>query len=334
MKFCYDIEEMVQRNQLIDSLRGFSMIVIIFTHATAFFPSDPITSLFWNWSNFAVAIFIFCSAYLYFQKSSDKPLHIFSFLKKRIIRLLVPYYIFLGFFFLVLFIISPEILSFKYIWQSVLVIGGVDINWLVLLFLYITILLPFLVWSQKKVPVFFWMFFSLSLGSAFFLLFYRLDVPYKFIMWLPWSLILYFTWFYLRYENKRHIIVWSCIVSCLLFGLSYGILNSIQHSTVLIHNKYPPNIVYLSYGIVVLLGLVLLSKYLFSQKLVLATINFFSRYSYSIYFLHYLVLTVFAAFIQQLHFTGVTLFLSVLTVTVLLQKFYIWAMPLRFKFLR
>lgn len=312
----------MQRNQLIDSLRGFSMIVIIFTHATAFFPSDKLVSILWNWSNFAVPIFIFCSAYLFLQKSSDKPLHIFSYLKKRFIRLLLPYYIFLVFFLIVISLLSSELFTIKYIWQSILVIGGVDINWLVLLFLYITIILPFFVWSQKKNPFLFWMFFTLSLSSSIFLLFARLDIPYKFIMWLPWSLIVYFTWFYIKYEQKKVVLLWSFLASCLLFIMSFGVVQSLHHSTVLIHNKYPPNILYLSYGVAVLLGLTFVAKYLFSQKYVLQFINFFSKYSYSIYFLHYLLLTVFVTFMAELGLNWLTLFLLVLSSTVLLQYLF------------
>lgn len=315
----------MQRNQLIDSLRGFSMIVIIFTHATAFFPNDKLASTLWNWSNFAVPIFIFCSAYLFLQKSSDQPFHLVSYIKKRFLRLLVPYYIFLPFFLVILVLISSKLITFKYLWQSVLVIGGVDINWLVLLFLYITLISPFFVWSRKKSSFVFWSFFIIALSSTVFLLFSKIAIPYKFIMWLPWSLMLYFTWFYIRFEHKKKILLGFFALSCLLFGLSYGLLTSIHQSTILIHNKYPPNLLYISYGLAVLLGFTFVEKYLFRQKYVLNLINFFSKYSYSIYFLHYLILTFLAAFIRELGFTWLSLFLVVLILTLLLQKVYVWA---------
>jgi peptidoglycan/LPS O-acetylase OafA/YrhL len=316
---------MIKRNQLIDSLRGFSMIVIIFTHATAFFPSDRFVSTLWNWSNFAVPIFIFCSVYLFLQKNSGQSLQFLTYLKKRFFRLLLPYYIFLPFFLLILFFVSSEAITFKYLWQSVLVIGGVDINWLVLLFIYITLILPFFVWSRKKSPLLFWTFFVISLSSAVYLLFNKIDLPYKFIMWLPWSLMLYFTWFYSKFEHNKKIILGVFVVSCLIFGLSFSVLSTMQQSTILVHNKYPPNLLYLSYGVAVLLGLILIEKYIFAQKMLLKIVNFFSRYSYSIYFLHYLLLTLFAAFIGELGLNWWSLFLLVLFSTVILQKLYIWA---------
>lgn len=314
----------MQRNQLIDSLRGFSMIVIIFTHATAYFPSDKLVSTLWNWSNFAVPIFIFCSVYLFLKKSSDKPLAVVSFITKRFKRLLIPYYIFLVFFLLTLFFITPEMVTVKYVWQSILVIGGVDINWLVLLFLCLTIILPFFIWSQKKNPFLFWAFFLLSFGSSIFLLFEKIPVPYKWIMWLPWSLMLYVTWFYIQFEQKKKILFGFFVLSSVIFGLSFAYLNGVQHSAILIHNKYPPNILYISFGVAVLLGLVFAEKYLFRQKYILKTVNFFSKYSYPMYFLHYLLLIVFASFIGELGLSWLTLFLTVLFATAILQEAYVW----------
>ena len=59
---------MTQRDQLIDNLRGLAMIVMILTHATAYFPNDIVSFTLWNWSNFAVPIFLFCSVYLFIKK--------------------------------------------------------------------------------------------------------------------------------------------------------------------------------------------------------------------------------------------------------------------------
>ncbi|MBI3887543.1 acyltransferase family protein [Candidatus Microgenomates bacterium] len=132
----------MQRTQLIDTLRGLAMLVMILTHTTVFFLQDPSANFLWNWSHFAVPIFVFCSVYLFFQKSLYDKIAFWSFVKKRFVRLLIPYYWFLLFFLIILFFTKPETLSIKYLLQSIFVIGGVDINWLVLLFMMITIILP------------------------------------------------------------------------------------------------------------------------------------------------------------------------------------------------
>lgn len=315
---------MTERNQLIDNLRGFSILVIILTHTTAFFPSDKIAYTLWNLSHFAVPIFLFCSAYLFLQKSSDKPPHFFSYLKKRVVRLLVPYYIYLFFFLIALFFVSPHVVSFTYIWQSILLIGGTDINWLVLLFLYITVLLPFFTWALKHSKFLFWFYFALALGSNYLLLFYQFPVSYKFVMWLPWSTMFYFTWFYIKYENKKNILSLIFLLTLSMFISSHIVQSQLHHSTVLIHNKYPPNVFYLSYGVSILLLLSFFHKYIFSNKFVIKTVHFFSKFSYSLFFLHYIILTVFSVFIQTLHIHWFLFFSSVLVFTIFLQYFYIF----------
>src|SRR2546430_9164708 len=47
------------------------------------------------------------------------------------------------------------------------------------------------------------LFRSLSLGSTFWLLFFHFSFAYKFVMWLPWSIMLYFTLFYIK-RSEEH----------------------------------------------------------------------------------------------------------------------------------
>ncbi len=310
------------RNELIDNLRGFAIIVMILTHTTAFFPGDKIAYFLWNWSHFAVPIFIFCSAYLFLQKALHKPPSFLAYFKKRFMRLVVPYYIFLGFFLLCLLLISPKMLTAKYILQSLFIIGGVDINWMVLLFLFVTALLPFFVWSYKKSRIIFGLFFTAALTSTYWLLYYHSSVSYKLIMWLPWSLMFFFTLFYVQHQAKKRLLGLLLLTTSVIFICAYIIQSSLSHSLVLIHNKYPPNIFYLSYGMTIVLALTFLDKYIFKNALVLKILNFFSRHSYSIYFLHYTILTVLAAFIKTFHFNWTSFFLLVIGLTFSLQYSY------------
>ncbi len=306
----------MQRTQLIDTLRGLAMLVMILTHTTVFFLQDPTANFLWNWSHFAVPIFVFCSVYLFFKKSLHEKIVFWSFIKKRFIRLLIPYYWFLVFFLIVLFFTKPETLSIKYILQSIFVIGGVDINWLVLLFMMITIILPFFAWSFNKAKTLFWGFFGLSLISTAILLFVSPDISYKAIMWLPWSTVLFVTLFYVLHQKAKKALYLLFLVSGVTCLITACIQLQQHHSLVLINNKYPPNLFYLSYGITILLGLTLLPEKLFAHALFLKTVNFFSKFSYSIYFIHYLILTIMATVITQWHFTWYTFFLMILMTTI------------------
>ncbi|HSA83778.1 MAG TPA: acyltransferase [Patescibacteria group bacterium] len=314
---------MNSRNQTIDNLRGFSLIVMILTHATGYFPSGTLSFPIWNWSNFSVQIFVFCSVYLFIKKYEDKAMQVITFLKKRFIRLLIPYYLFLIFFLPAIYFAEPWKVTPRYIKYSLAVIGGVDINWLVLLFLSLTIVLPIFLWSYRKVKVIFWMFFICAFGSSVYLLFQDVNIPYKWIMWLPWSLLLFFTLFYVKFEEKKRILFGGFLFSLVIFVVSYMYtFMTYGESTVFFHNKYPPNIYYLSYGIVVFFLLLFFEKYLFRQSFIQRTVTFFSTHSYSIYFIHYTILIVAAVYIQQFHLTWWSLFLIVFILSWVTQSLF------------
>src|SRR5262249_27800550 len=140
----------------------------------------------------------------------------------------------------------------------------------------------------------------------------------------PWYVMIFFTWFYIKNEKKEKNLFWLFVISCIILIISFLTQNALEHTTILRDNKYPPNIFYISYGTTVILGLALYGKFLQTKNIVTPIINFFSRFSYSIYFLHYAILTVLVVYIKQFNFNWITLFLSVIILTVILQKLYLW----------
>lgn len=315
---------MTIRNTFIDFLRGLAIIVMILIHTTSFFPSDKLATSIWNWSQFAVPVFVFCSGYLFFKKQFQHKQYILLYVKKRIPRFLIPYYIFLPFFLLAVFFLNSKLITGKYILQSIFIIGGVDINWLVLLFLYFTFLLPLIVLLYQRYKVGFWFFFLISAGSSIVFLFYHPPVSYKLIMWIPWTTILFFSFWYMRFEQhkKARILLLSGLL--LVYIISYYIQTIFHHDLVLRNNKYPPNIYFLSYGMVCIVLLSFILPYFFKNKRVSLILHFFSFYSYQIYFLHYVLLTVFSFQIAKYHLNWVTFSLIVLSTTVLTQLLWNW----------
>src|SRR3989344_3984886 len=67
---------MEDRNTTIDFLRGFAMLIMVAIDVTAFYLSQKTTYLVWDYTHFVVPIFVFCSAYLYFERKSDSPFNI------------------------------------------------------------------------------------------------------------------------------------------------------------------------------------------------------------------------------------------------------------------
>ncbi len=309
---------MTKRNSFIDFLRGIAILAMILIHTTVFFYSDIIAATLWNWGQLAVPIFLFCASYLFIKKDMQQEIRLLPYFKKRIVRLLIPYYIFLLFFIPLVFILTPEKVSLRYIFESIILIGGVDINWLVLLFLMLAILFPFFQWAQKK-GIFFWGFFSLSLASTILFLFWIPPASYKLFLWMPWSLIFFFAYWFHAHEKQKKQLVAAMMI---LFGIAFLTYISnllLGHSTLFRDNKYPPNLFYLSFG---MLGILLLSFFaepLTKNSLVRKSIHFFSIFSYDIYFIHYGILTIFVAFLPQLHWPWWILLLTVLILSVLMQ---------------
>ena len=282
---------MTERNATIDFLRGFAMLVMVVIHVSAFYLSDKTTYLIWDYAHFVVPIFTFCSAYLYFEKKSVAPFN-FSYIFKRIKRLLVPYYIYLLVYFLYLLISKNQPLNFTSVLKQVLLFGGRDLNWLVVLFLYYLLLLPFIRFLSRK-SIYLWIFTSISFLSTVLLLFTKFPYHFRLIMWLPWSTVLLFTYFLVTLKNKMRFLTISAISWILIYFIGIYLLLGQDKTLVFTENKYPPNIYYLAYGMFWITVLYvfhnLLSKFI---KPMQPFFDFMSRYSYSLFFIHFFYLSV------------------------------------------
>src|SRR5436190_12590337 len=185
----------------IDDMRGLAIFAMILIHTNWYFITDKLVFYLWDLSQFAVPVFIFCSAYIYFKRG-DKGMG-FSYLNKRFLRLLIPYYFFVFIFFLELFIFEPAKLNGAYIIQSLLLIGGIDINWLILLFLQLTFLMPLLAFLMEKKKIFFYLYTFLSIVLSFLIVFISVPFNYKYIMWFMWSPIIIYSMYFVKYHTKK-----------------------------------------------------------------------------------------------------------------------------------
>ena len=312
----------MKRDITIDLLRGWSLLAIILIHVTVYYQGNRLAYRIWNWNQYAVAVFVFCSAYLYFKKSPTfTSFSQFAFyLKKRLLRLLIPYYLFLGAYFLFLFFSKPWTLTGSYILQNLLAIGGVDLNWLVLLFIFFLFLFPFIHFLWKNQRPLFYLYGLISLLSAVYFLFYPSLLPYRLVMWLPWSLVAVVTQLFVDQEKNQRFLLAGFLVSLLIFILSYQIQSFLGHSLAHYRNKYPPNIYHLSYSLLGLFTLLIIMRMRFFQWSPIAkTLDFLSRYSYSLYFIHLFFILVIYQFRGQRFFDWYGLLLVVIIFSVITQ---------------
>lgn len=316
------VDSTVKKNnrfEAIDLLRGLAILVMILIHTNAYFLSDKIAFTLWNYGEFAVPVFVFCSSFLFFQKHTVITPHtFFPYIKKRFLRLLIPYYIFLLFFFPLLFFLERQKLTFKYIFQSVFLISGVDINWLVLLFLMFSFLLPVLSFFAQKKRSIFICFSLVSFLSSVLFLFIPPPFHDKYILWLPWSIIIIYAWCVVKYGGKKWFYP-STFISALILFMILSMLHISPHQSMNLHeNKYPPNVYFLSFGVLSLSGLLYLAQRgVFNpfRKLLI----FLSLYSYQIYFIHYFLLIAITICFRRFVDSWTSLFLVVFFLTMFVQ---------------
>lgn len=315
---------MKQRLPEIDDIRGISIILMIMIHTNVYFLSNKISYLTLELSQFAVVAFIFCSAYLFYLKPQVYGWrNFFSHLVKRIKRLVIPYYWFFAVYYVFLLLKDAKKVTLSYVVQNIFVIGGLDFNWLVLLFIELAILMPFVSYLFEKKRVWFYIYTAVAIVSSLIFLKYTPLSYYRFIMWLPWSLVLIYTYLFNQLKEKR-VLFWA--ITALCFALYYIlpplVLKPLGHSLFMYDNKYPPNLYHLAYGIGCINVLYMLSQWkLFSNYIVQTIVNFFSVYSYTIFFIHILVIYAVTVFFH-FNFNWVTFFLAVTGITILTQLLY------------
>ncbi|CAN5180353.1 acyltransferase [soil metagenome] len=309
-----------KRNTTVDFLRGFAMLLIILIHVTVYFRSNPLANVLWEYSQVAVPIFVFCSGYLYFSRSKEEPLTL-AYFWKRIKRLVIPYYFYLIIFSLYTVFLRGRMVPFNTLIKNIffLNISSRDLDWLVVLFLYFMVLMP-LIRAFSKRPVIFWIYTIISFTSAFILLFINTQHAFRLIMWLPWSLVLIVTYLLVQYENTRWFFRSIIFIFSGIFLVSKSILLYTRDTLTLTENKYPPNIFYLSYGISLLLILYIFHrKYGSFMPWLQKCFDFLSKYSYSIFFIHFLILAAFLDFGIYKRMEWWQLFAVVLILTLIVQ---------------
>lgn len=316
------MDQKQSRVEFIDILRGISVWAVIDLHTLANYLSHQVIVNLWDIQQFAVQMFVFCSAYLYFSRPDTLNRHtFFAYFKKRLFRLYYPYFIFLSVFFLFVFFLAPQTFDWNEILKAVFVIGGIDINWLVLLFIQLAFVFPFIRYLQTRNRLLFYGYILFVVYTAGFLFFVSFPFDWKWIMWLPWSFMGLFAIFYLHFEKNEEILN----LSYLYFGVLFIGLECMQyiwkHTISIYPNKYPPNLLILAYGIICM-GLVQqLYKFGFFHKLhLVGLLSFLSKYSYNLFFIHFIYIFIMNQFHLNVMLHWFVYWAILFTATILTQK--------------
>lgn len=289
----------------IDLVKAIGIIGVIAIHVLTYYLSNPLSRFIWNYAQFVVVAFVFSSGYILpiaysagFKSLKD----IIFWYKKRFIRLLLPFYVFLVAHYL-LWNLFPNFFqglglknSLDYFISSALLFGGTNFNFLPLLFVQLSLIFPLLlkISKSKSLTVIY-----LTLAGFITLYFTFLGFPYAYyreVMWIPWSIVLFLaTWLVVHKSNIQSVERGKYFIMSLVFSLWFVILFLYQsfseHSLNFYNHKYPPDFFYISYGLALTLILILIARReIFLKPHLQKTYSYVSKNSYSIFFIHYIVL--------------------------------------------
>lgn len=311
-----------ERDGSLDFLRGFAVLLMVFVHASAYFLSSKSIYSAWDYAHFVVPLFVFCSTYITFNHSVPGHFSLTT-IFKRVKRLVIPYFLMFALPSIFLnFLLNDFNLDFSYA-VNILTLGNSrDVGWLVVLFIYVILLNQFILFLRQRYFFMFKLLTVISVISTIYLLFNDIPVPFRYVMFLPWSAFLFFVYFFVNSKKNIRFYVQTILGGVSLFLISRFILVLNESSLVFTDNKYPPNLYYLSYGsflITTLHFIYFKLRVIFDMKYIKVVFNFLSTYSYQIFFIHFLIIHVLTALkihklLGLLNFTLVLIFVPVLTI--------------------
>lgn len=295
---------MKKRFEAIDFLRGVGILGVIATHVFSDNLINPLNTFIWNYLHFVITSFIFCSGYVMYIAYKDKVDNLKklpSWYKKRLIRLLEPYYLYLIAHVGLVFILPLYFgglgiqKNWHYIRQSIILTGGINENWLPLLFIELAVLFPLLLFALKKFKPLIWIYVSLAVVyTCYITLFPAPYSIYRWVMWIPWSLVFVLSWYFAKRDQEKastKIYLGISVVSAVVFTVLFLWFKDIHRSVTLIDNKYPPNLFYISYEFAVSFILLFIAKWhVLQQEWLVRMYTWLSSRSYGLFFVHFLYL--------------------------------------------
>ncbi|MFH0870783.1 MAG: acyltransferase [archaeon] len=341
---------MKNKIEAIDYLRGLAILAIIVIHILAWhdnaiwteYTSIPRLFALRDFLQFSVVTVIICSGFSLYMAHGQLSLNkadLTNFYKKRVKRLLFPWWIFLAVFFSFHFLIKQIFnvqlieLSWSYVLLSFSMIGGIGFGWLVLLMLIMTLLFPFLkyLYDHSRKAVLF------SFAVAAYLLSFALfkinptntldfgapmasassaSVAFLAISFIVgWSMVYMIGFFLEQFYNDHPSLkkeLRLTFFSIGLFLLVSAIYSGLGIGEYLYLNKYPPSPTYISLGL--MMTFILLSLF-FSFQHVIHThlkrvMTFLSSNSYWLFMWNALTLSIITPFLGLFSFSSVYLKLA------------------------
>lgn len=289
------------RDLTIDVLRALSIVVMMIMHVNAYYLGDKVSLIFWSYSQWVVPAFVFCSFAV--GKHEIKNIKEYmDFLGKRLKRIVIPYYIWLIFHVLLIWVVTQEFPTFDYIIKNILFTGGASFNWLVLLFIYLTVFGPIMYLGVFRKSI---VGLTLLIPGIIMSIVIIFDQNYwsngfRLSMLLPWISIttcLLFLQKLILEKKFRLIAILTAVFSFVFVFFFLNVILPLGMRHDLFFHKYPPNIYFVIFCIFTtplayFVSKVIANFVLMRSEKTAKAVQYISKNSYSIFFVHTLVLYV------------------------------------------
>ncbi len=277
-----------KRLYYIDFLKFLGLTGIILVHA------DPPFWAVWLRS-FDVPIMVFLSAYLAarsFKKYSEKG-KTADYIIDRVKRLVIPTWVFLSLYFILDLIFGNLYDVGFYLRSYGMTLYGIAYVWVILIYLYSAVLTPVFDRFKPTILVFLALLIIYSLYEIG--IYYDLNrnpfVNNTVFYIIPFGIVAYMGYHYAGFDTKTRILIFVSFLTVFVVGVIMYARNEgriVNVSTA----SFPPRIYYLSYGLSVTTGLMLLCRKkelkLFKNPLIV----FISKHSMWIYLWHILTVRI------------------------------------------
>lgn len=279
---------MEKRDYKIDFLKAIGVCLIILAHTT-------IPEVVSQFRSFDVPLMVIISAIL--ANRTYKSGNTLQYIKKRFIRLIIPTYIFLIVFFMIMLVFQRNNLTLELIVNSFLLQKNDSIGfvWIILVYFMCAILIPFInkinIKKTKNIICIFIIYITYEI-LAYFKIGFEYNIWYSIFYYIiPYGIITIIGYNYEKLTKKEKI---TLLVGNFIVNIIFLLINLLVNNKYVLYTdyKYPPTIYFLTYGIVVsivLLEIVQNTDFkIYKSKFV----EFIAQNSLWIYLIHILVLKI------------------------------------------
>lgn len=316
----------MRRDLRLDYIRVIGILLVIMAHTS-------LNNYVSNIRPFDVAMLVCVAGASY---SFSKPITSFkeylNYLKKRFIRLVIPVWLFLTFYFALTFLLSGEMIySFSTMASTYLLLNGIGYVWIFRIMLMMALINPLLRIISDKIYTFFSKALMLELALIFFNELLAIICIYVFGDSILFKIIKMTVCYFIGYsilsimgmifiKLKTNDLVKLIVINGVIVLLStyiYGVFSPSDF-------KYPPMAQFICYGLFACILFYLLFSWKTSSNVTInKAIVWLSKYSLNVYLAHILVIFLLGYF--NLEFTPIIHYLVIIGVSISLTYAYNFA---------